>query len=232
MIIRRSINRRVLQSVVVLVPMVIFFALILQFYNNPFKTAWNFALLESFSRTSEVAVNVPDGPCTIKRECPDDHYSFFIQSGAANVFGPKICIQNELVLGTVLNNAAAGINLVTVNGRTGAVIKTGTFNMFSGEVEPLIDFLKEIDKGSVVLVASYDDPSSKLNDEARKLFVEMGSSSIQTLGFRDNWVFVGGKGESMKSKYEKYIKNDASTNKYENWPELINMDGCIPKRLD
>uniref|UniRef100_A0AAQ5ZY72 ILEI/PANDER domain-containing protein n=1 Tax=Amphiprion ocellaris TaxID=80972 RepID=A0AAQ5ZY72_AMPOC len=116
--------------------------------------------------------------------------------------------------------------------RTGAVIKTGTFNMFSGEVEPLIDFLKEIDKGSVVLVASYDDPSSKLNDEARKLFVEMGSSSIQTLGFRDNWVFVGGKGESMKSKYEKYIKNDASTNKYENWPELINMDGCIPKRLD
>lgn len=229
MLIRPGINRWALQSVLVLVPTVIFLTLILQFYNNPFKTDWNLALLESFSRTSNVAIDAPDGPCTIKRQCPEDHYSFFIQSGAANVFGPKICIQGELVLGTVLNNAAAGINVVTVNGRTGAVIKTGTFNMFSGNVEPLIDFLKGIDKGSVVLVASYDDASTKLNDEAKKLFVELGSSSIQTLKFRDNWVFVGGKGESMKSKYEKYIKNDASTNKYDSWPELINIDGCLPK---
>ncbi|XP_022065822.1 protein FAM3C [Acanthochromis polyacanthus] len=232
MIIRRGINRGVVKSLMVLVSAVILLILLLQFFNNPFKTDWNLALLESFSQTSEVAIDVPQGPCTIKRDCPDDHYSFFIQSGAANVVGPKICIQNKLVLGSVLNNVAPGINLVTMNGRSGAVIKTGTFNMYSGEVEPLIDFLKEIDKDSVVLVASYDDPSTKLNDEARKLFVELGSSSIETLKFRDNWVFVGVKGESMKSKHEKVRKNDREINKYDGWPELIDMDGCIPKHLD
>lgn len=226
-------NKWILQSVVVFVPTALFIMLILQYYNNPFKTDWNLALLESFSRTSELGGRDPDGPCTIKRDCPADHYSFFIQSGAANVFGPKICIENELVLGTVLNNAAAGINIVSVNGRTGTVIKTGTFNMFSGEIGPLIDFLKEVEKGSVVLVTTYDEPSTKLNDEAKSLFAELGSSSIQSLGFRDNWVFVGTKGgDSMKSKYEKYMKNDVATNKYDRWPELINLDGCLPKRLD
>ncbi|XP_008303593.1 protein FAM3C-like [Stegastes partitus] len=229
---RLGLNKWIVHSVMVSVPTIIFLTLILQYYNNPFKSDWNLALLESFSQSAEADANAPGGPCTIKRECPDDHFSFFIQSGAANVFGPKICIQNELVLGTVLNNAVAGLNIVIVNGRTGALTKAVSFDTYGGAIEPLIEFLKNIDQGSVIMVASYDEPSTKLNEEARTLFAELGSSSIHSLGFRDNWVFIGGKGDTMKSKYEKYMKNDAATNKYEHWPELINMDGCLPKNLN
>lgn len=46
---------------------------------------------------------------------------------------------------------------------------------------------------------------SRLNDEARKLIAELGSSSITNLGFRDNWVFCGGKGIKTKSPFEQVM---------------------------
>lgn len=168
----------------------------------------------------------------MKRNCPSDHFSFFIQSGAANVVGPKVCIQNKLVLGTALNNAGVGINVVIINGKTGEVTKTDHFDMYSGDVKPLIEFLQSIEHGSVVLMASFDEPSSKLSKDARDLIAELGSSAVQSLSFRDNWLFVGGKGASVKSNFEKHIKNDNKINKYENWPELIQLQGCIPKYLE
>uniref|UniRef100_A0A672KU35 Family with sequence similarity 3 member C n=1 Tax=Sinocyclocheilus grahami TaxID=75366 RepID=A0A672KU35_SINGR len=96
------------------------------------------------------------------------------------------------------------------------------------DVNQLIKFLKEIEDGSIVMMATFDDPATKLNDEARNLIAELGSSSIGILGFRDNWVFVGGKGIKTKSPFEQYIKNNAETNKYEGWPEVLEMEGCIP----
>lgn len=42
----------------------------------------------------------------------------------------------------------------------------------------------------------------RLNEEARKLIAELGSTSIANLGFRDNWVFCGGKGIKTKSPFE------------------------------
>ncbi|KAM7415397.1 hypothetical protein PAMA_019970 [Pampus argenteus] len=148
-------------------------------------------------------------------KCPEHHFSFFIQSGAASVVAPKICVENNLVLGSVKNNAGQGINVVIIN-----------------DVKPLIELLKSIEKGAIVLMASYDDPSSKLTEEARKLIAELGSSMVQSLRFRDNWVFVGGKGATVKSAFEKHLKNDNAKNKYQNWPELIELQGCIPKYLE
>ena len=44
---------------------------------------------------------------------------------------------------------------------------------------------------------------NRLNDESRKLISRLGSAMIQSLGFRDNWVFVGGKGAAVTSHFEK-----------------------------
>lgn len=173
-----------------------------------------------------------EGPCIRHKGCPDNHIGFLIQSGAANVVPPKICVGKDLILGTVMNNAGSGINVVVVNGKTGEVLKTDHFNMYSGKAEPLIEFLKKIETGSVVLMAIYDEGSTNLNDEARSLISDMGSSMIQSLGYRDNWVFAGGKGMTGKSAFEKYMKNDESTNKYQNWPEMVEIDGCIPKYVE
>ncbi|KAK0132875.1 Protein FAM3C [Merluccius polli] len=109
------------------------------------------------------------------------------------------------------------------------VIHAKAFNMWSGKVEPLIEFLQALEKGNIVLMATYDEPSTRLTDEARKLIAELGSTAIKSLGYRDNWVFVGGKGDVMKSTFEKHIKSNRETNKYEGWPEMLQLEGCVPQ---
>lgn len=47
----------------------------------------------------------------------------------------------------------------------------------------------------------------RLNDEARHLISDLGSSVIKTLGFRDNWIFVGGKGIRTKSPFEQVTRS-------------------------
>ncbi|XP_073327618.1 protein FAM3C [Pagrus major] len=236
-IMQRKNTRCILQISAVLVLVVVVYMLILEEYNSPFINEWSRYVNAEFdvgrsSQTSETLPKDTDGGCFMNTDCPDDHFSFFMKSGAANVVAPKICIQNKVVLGTMLNNAGSGLNIVVMNGKTGEVTKTNYFNMYGGEVEPLIEFLKSIEQGTVVLIASWDDPSTKLNDDAKKLMAELGSSVVHSLGFRDNWLFVGGKGATVKSNFEKHLKNVHELNKYENWPELLELKGCIPKYMN
>lgn len=170
--------------------------------------------------------------CGLSKACPIGHFAFKMASGAASVVGPRICLEDKLLMSGVKNNVGRGINIALVNGRTGELVKTGFFDMWAGDVAPLINFLKEIEDGTVVMMASFDDPSTKLNDEARKLVADLGSSAVSNLGFRDNWIFVGGKGIKTKSPFEQHIKNSAETNKFEGWPEVLEMEGCIPQRQD
>uniref|UniRef100_H3CAH1 ILEI/PANDER domain-containing protein n=1 Tax=Tetraodon nigroviridis TaxID=99883 RepID=H3CAH1_TETNG len=217
----------VLQCMLVLVPLVIFVTLVIQKYNQPFKADWRRALSGQQPSESQAPVK-RSGPC-ITKECPSDQISFYMHSGAANVVPGKICVHNTLVLGSTLNNAGVGINIVVVDGKTGKVTDTNHFDMYSGEVKPLISFLNAIEAGSIVLIASFDEPATKLDNEAKRLITELGSSSIGSLGFRDSWLFVGAKGAAKKSLFEKHTKNDKQKNIYDGWPELIYLTGCIPK---
>ncbi|NWU63569.1 FAM3C protein, partial [Pterocles burchelli] len=70
------------------------------------------------------------------------------------------------------------------------------------DITKLETFLQEIKRGTIVMAATYDDPATKMNDKVRELFVELGSSHVGDLRFRDNWVFLGGKGLKNKSPFE------------------------------
>ncbi|CAJ1054729.1 protein FAM3C [Xyrichtys novacula] len=170
--------------------------------------------------------------CGLSKACPLGHFAFKMASGAASVVGPRICLEDKLLMSGVKNNVGRGINIALVNGRTGDVVKTNFFDMWAGDVAPFIKFLKEIEDGTIVMMASFDDPATKLNEEARKLVADLGSTLITNLGFRDNWIFVGGKGIKTKSPFEQHIKNSADTNKFEGWPEVLEMEGCVPQRQD
>ncbi|KAM3609171.1 uncharacterized protein V6R79_010661 [Siganus canaliculatus] len=234
--VRRQTMKRVVQFLLALVLLVALIMLLMWNNNNvPVKDEWRRVLSLDFGlsgQVPEVAQKQTSVRSCTTRTCPDDQFSFFIRSGAANAVAPKICVDNSVVLGSVLNNAGVGINIVVMNGKTGGILKVDSFDMYGGDVNSLIAFLKAIEEGSVVLMASYDEPSSKLNEEAKKLIADLGSSNVQSLGFRDNWVFVGGKGASVKSSFEKHLKNDGKNNKYENWPELIELQGCIPRYVE
>ncbi|XP_028744389.1 protein FAM3A isoform X5 [Peromyscus maniculatus bairdii] len=98
------------------------------------------------------------------------------------------------------------------------------------DVNDLLKFIRPLHEGTLVFVASYDDPATKMNEETRKLFSELGSRNAKELAFRDSWVFVGAKGVQNKSPFEQHVKNSKHTNKYEGWPEALEMEGCIPRR--
>ncbi|KAM9823956.1 LOW QUALITY PROTEIN: protein FAM3C-like [Neosynchiropus ocellatus] len=168
--------------------------------------------------------------CDLSKACPVGHFSFKMASGAASVVGPRMCLEDKLLMSSVKNNVGRGINIALVNGVTGELNLTASFDMWGGDVTPLIQFLKRIEDGTIVMMASFDDPATKLNDEARKLIADLGSTVVNNLAFRDNWIFVGGKGIKTKSPFEQHIKNSADTNKFDGWPEVLEMEGCVPRR--
>ncbi|XP_041935420.1 protein FAM3C [Alosa alosa] len=207
----------------------VFFAFELLDINMDFNIGQVFAR----SAPQETGSTIPPKyKCGLSKACPEGHFSFKMTSGAASVVGPKICLEDNIVMSGVKNNVGRGINIALINGKTGSVLKTDSFDMWAGDVNELINFMKTIEDGTLVMMATFDDPASKLNEEARKMIADLGSSSVSTLGFRDNWIFVGGKGIKTKSPFEQHIKNNAETNKYEGWPEVLEMEGCIPQRQD
>lgn len=44
---------------------------------------------------------------------------------------------------------------------------------------------------------------NRLDNEAKKLIMDLGSTYIENLGFRDGWLFVGAKGAAKKTLFEK-----------------------------
>ncbi|KAF7463062.1 Hypothetical predicted protein [Marmota monax] len=95
----------------------------------------------------------------------------------------------------------------------------------------LVKFLKEIPRDTLVLVASYDDPGTKMNEDIRYLFSNLGSSYVKQLGFRDSWVFLGARDLKNKSPFEQFLKSNPETNKYDGWPELLELEGCVPRKV-
>ncbi|KAJ8387033.1 hypothetical protein AAFF_G00162100 [Aldrovandia affinis] len=192
----------------------------------------DFNLGNMLVRSVPTEASPPQPKCGMSISCPGGYFAFRITSGAANIVGPKICLENSILMSGVKNNVGRGINVALVNGRNGKLIKTESFDMWQGDVNNLLTFLKDVDNGTLVMMATFDDSSHKLNDDARKLIAELGSSQIDRLAFRDNWVFVGGKGIQTKSPFELLFKSDKGTNKFEGWPEVLEMDGCIPRKMD
>ncbi|XP_021550765.1 protein FAM3D [Neomonachus schauinslandi] len=169
--------------------------------------------------------------CGLSKPCPDNFFAFKISSGAANVVGPKMCFENLVIMSPVRNNVGRGLNIALVNGTTGLVLTQNCFDMYSGDVNLLVKFLKKIPEGTLVLMASYDDPGTKMNDETRNLLSSLGSSYANQLGFRDSWVFLGAKDLKDKSPFEQFLKNNPDTNKYDGWPELLELEGCVPQKV-
>uniref|UniRef100_A0A8C3YVI7 FAM3 metabolism regulating signaling molecule D n=1 Tax=Catagonus wagneri TaxID=51154 RepID=A0A8C3YVI7_9CETA len=169
--------------------------------------------------------------CGLSKSCPANFLAFKITSGAANVVGPSMCLEDQVIMSPVKNNVGRGLNIALVNGTTGMILRQKSFDMYSGDASILVKFLKEIPAGMLVLVASYDDPGTKMNDEIRQLFSSMGSAYAKQLGFRDSWVFLGARDLKGKSPFEQFLKNSPDTNKYEGWPELLELEGCVPRKV-
>ncbi|KAJ8369767.1 hypothetical protein SKAU_G00097950 [Synaphobranchus kaupii] len=116
--------------------------LILYITINPPQYAWNGArkIRNIFGSTKHTKKdqNVQETPkaihykCGLPEECPIDHFAFYVKSGAANVVGPKICFEDQIIMSSAKNNIGTGLNIVLINGETGKIEKFDSFNMYSG----------------------------------------------------------------------------------------------------
>ncbi|XP_037106738.1 protein FAM3C isoform X2 [Syngnathus acus] len=154
----------------------------------------------------------PPPQCNLSKNCPPDHFAIHMQSGAANVVGPKICFDGKIIMSHVLNNVGPGLNIVVVN-----------------IPEDILAYLKEIKPGEIVIVASFDDATTKMTKEMREIFVGMGSALIESVRYRDNWVFAGRGGAASRSSFEKRSANDDASNLYDGWPVAVEVGGCFPR---
>ncbi|XP_059993695.1 protein FAM3A isoform X7 [Lagenorhynchus albirostris] len=87
--------------------------------------------------------------CGLPQPCPEEHLAFRVVSGAANVIGPKICLEDRMLcpparlMSSVKDNVGRGLNIALVN-----------------DVNDLLKFIRPLHEGTLVFVASYDDPAT------------------------------------------------------------------------
>uniref|UniRef100_A0A672IB46 ILEI/PANDER domain-containing protein n=1 Tax=Salarias fasciatus TaxID=181472 RepID=A0A672IB46_SALFA len=171
-------------------------------------------------RLTQYFFSAPTSPsprCGLSAVCPSDRFAVHIRSGAANIVGPKICFDGKTIMSHVLNNVGPGLNVVVWDKKC----------IDGWNPEDILDYLKSIKPGLIVLVASFGDVTKKMTPEMREIFVGMGSTLIRSVKQRDSWVFAGRAGTEIKSLFEKV--SEPKTNIYEGWPEIVEVGGCFPR---
>ncbi|NXT63591.1 FAM3B protein, partial [Chaetops frenatus] len=147
--------------------------------------------------------------------CPPGNFAYRILSGGGKQRRAKICFEDE------------HRSVMCVPGITSCV--TGSTD-HSGE---MMDFIRNAQEGTLFLMATHDDGSTRLKNDAKKLVEELGSKEIKNIKFRSSWVFIAAKGFKLPDNIqkEKINHSDQNKNRYKGWPAEIQIEGCIPRNL-
>uniref|UniRef100_A0A8C5T276 FAM3 metabolism regulating signaling molecule B n=1 Tax=Malurus cyaneus samueli TaxID=2593467 RepID=A0A8C5T276_9PASS len=167
--------------------------------------------------------------------CSPGNFAYRILSGGAKQRSAKICFEDELLISEENGNTGSGINIAVVDCKNVLCVPGITRRVIdstdhSGE---MMDFIKSAPEGTLLLMATYDDGSTKLKNDVKKLVEELGSKEIKNIKFRSSWVFIGAKGFKLPDNIqkEKINHSDNKKNRYNGWPAEIQIEGCIPRNL-
>ncbi|XP_036898888.1 protein FAM3B isoform X2 [Sturnira hondurensis] len=164
--------------------------------------------------------------------CPPNTYAYQLLSGGGRDKYPKICFEDELLIGEKTGNVGRGINIAIVNYTTAKVIAAQYFDMYEGDNSgAMTQFIRGAPVQSLLFMVTHDDGSSRLKEDAKKAIEELGSKEIRTMRFRSSWVFLTAKGFELPAgiQREKINHSDSANNRYVGWPAEIQIEGCIPK---
>ncbi|MBI4418525.1 MAG: hypothetical protein HY563_07090, partial [Ignavibacteriales bacterium] len=97
-----------------------------------------------------------------------------------------------------------GYNVACLDAATASVEQFGAFRSYSDSpdtmlVEPLIQFLQNIQTGSIVLIALRDEGAVNKTERMNQAIESVGSAMIRSLGFRSSWAIIGKKGAPIGS---------------------------------
>ncbi|KAK5971322.1 ILEI domain-containing protein [Trichostrongylus colubriformis] len=165
--------------------------------------------------------------CGMHAPCGPDEISMHFFTGEHKDDWPRLCVGGRMVFDHDLNDAGRGLNLVSIEPKTGRVTSVAHFDTYKDESSALEQWLENVPLGEVMAVVSFDEASVMLSDMAKRIFYEMGSSMIHRLKFRASWYFVGHKGLAAYSPFE-----DLNIPSGNNWAKPIKTSLCLPKKLD
>ncbi len=155
--------------------------------------------------------NKPDG-CFFQ---PEIHYNNMpriqIKSAGYNV-GNYASIKVDEIEN--LKPAKRGLNVV-VMGDDGSIISVRSFDTYSSQTysNEFTQFLSGLKDGVLVLISVNDEAQRKLTSNAKKaLKDQLGSTMIDSLGFRHSWCIIGRKGTATAISEDHQASGEASCN--------------------
>ncbi|XP_074024172.1 protein FAM3B [Numenius arquata] len=165
--------------------------------------------------------------------CSPGDYAYRILSGGGIGKLAKICFEDDLLISEEKGNVGRGINIAIVNYKTGKATSAKFFDMWQGDhSEEMVTFIKNAPEGSLLLMVTHDDGSTRLKSDAKKLVEELGSKQIWNMKFRSSWAFIAAKGFKLPDDIQKEkINHSDKNNRYRGWPAEIQIEGCIPRNL-
>lgn len=101
-----------------------------------------------------------------------------------------------------INGCGRGINVAVIDPifkSIRSVYNFDTYDKGSSELESLLLGLREKD---IIILLTFDEPSTKFSQVARLLLHELGSGKAQNLNFRTSWYLITQKGIDGYSPYE------------------------------
>ncbi|NWI82651.1 FAM3B protein, partial [Dryoscopus gambensis] len=162
--------------------------------------------------------------------CPPGNFAYRILSGGGKERRAKICFEDEQLLSERGGDVGSGINIAIVNCKYEKKICVTDSTDHSGE---MMHFIRNAPEGTLLLMATHDDGSTRLTNEVKNLVEELGSKEIKNIKFRSSWVFIAAKGFKLPDNIqtEKINHSDQKKNRYNGWPAEIQIEGCIPRNL-
>ncbi|XP_013395204.1 protein O-linked-mannose beta-1,2-N-acetylglucosaminyltransferase 1 [Lingula anatina] len=164
--------------------------------------------------------------CHLRTPCEAGKFSFYIGSGHGKEDSgeqPVICIEDNFVINRENKKGKRGLTVVVVDNKTGKVLEDKVFDTYSDDA-PLVRFLKyDVPDDAFILVASYDDASTRLKDESRFLLKKYGSQHIDKLSFRDSFAMLGQKGLETGKAVEKVVNRGGG----EDFAKVAEVGGCF-----
>ncbi|XP_078309780.1 protein O-linked-mannose beta-1,2-N-acetylglucosaminyltransferase 1-like isoform X2 [Crassostrea virginica] len=155
--------------------------------------------------------------------CLGGQKSFYIKTGTDKSKGPTICYDGKIYMSEDHNNVGRGLNMVFIDGNTHKVVDMKTFDTYVGDQSFKQYAQMEMKDKMVVILASFDEMTYSLKDEAKTWLKVMGSSQIDKVAFRDSYLLIGQRGLKQGQAVE--FLNQKGENGY---GEPLEKKGCFP----
>lgn len=156
--------------------------------------------------------------------CLSGQKSFYVKTGSGKDVGPTICYEGKIYMSDTEKNVGRGINMLVIDGDTHNVRDMKTFDTYTSDQSFRQYAQMEMKEKTVVIIASFDEISFSLRDEAKTWLKVMGASQIDKIAFRDAYVLIGQRG--LKQGHAVEFINSMKEN--EEYAAPLEKKGCFP----